>query len=133
MSLHEGLTALLTGDAALIALVGARIHWGRQPEIQRVHPYITLTIVSEPQGHTLDGPDGVSGTLVQADAWGESYTSALAAAQAVRARLAGYRGTVAGCVFHGVFGEGGRDLPGDLGDRPIYGISADYRCMWSAA
>lgn len=131
--LQETIVALLLGDASLTALVDNRVHWGRQPETQRVHPYVTLTLVSEPQGYTLDGPDGVAAALVQVDCWSETYGSALAVSRAVRARLDGTRGTVSGVEIHGIFREGDRDLTGQLGDRTIYGLSADYRVAWSAA
>lgn len=130
--MKTALLNLLRGHAALATVVGRRIDWGTQPAAQRTRPFATLTLVSEPETMTLDGPAGLRAALVQVDVWADSYPEAEAGAQAVRGLLAGFRGQSGGVTFHGVFPEGHRDLSNESDVGVIYGLSSDFRVTWSA-
>lgn len=129
--MKAALLNLLRGHPPLTAVVGRRIDWGTQPPVQRTRPFATLTLVSEPETMTLDGPSGVRAALVQVDVWADTYAAAEAGAQAVRGLLAGYRGLSGGVTFCGVFPEGHRDLSNESEVGVIYGLSSDFRVIWS--
>lgn len=129
--MKAALLTLLRADAALSAVVADRLSWGGQPPAQRARPCATLTLASEPEVTTLDGPSGVRAALVQIDVWADVHDDAEAGMRAVRALLSGYRGQVDGVVFHGIFAEGARDLSEAGGRSVIYGLSADFRVVWS--
>lgn len=144
MSLQSGVTALLLDAPAVTDLVEGRVHWRRQPAHVREMPYVNAQKVSELTAFSLDGPDAIGTHRVQIDAWAETYSGAVALAQAIRDRFNGFRGTVATryvgtfygwfseepisvARFQGVFLDGERDLDGERpGKDAIYGIAQDF-------
>lgn len=129
--MREALVAMLRADAGVSGQVGARVHWSRQPKEQNAFPYVNLSVASGFATMSLDGVDSVRDMRVQVDAWGQTYSDAVLTARAIKTALEGYRGTVSGVVFHGIFPDGERDLDGDMGATRIFGVSTDFLVSWS--
>lgn len=102
--MEELVRAVLTGNAAVVALCGTRIDFGGSPP-GTADPRVVLWTVSDSEGHNLTGPDGMSQGRVQIDCYAENYASAKVLARAVRAALDGHRGA----ALQGVFLVGTRD------------------------
>lgn len=124
--MEQAFRTLLTGAVSVTALVPtAGINWGAAPQ-GSAPPAIVMNIVTDANGHTLQGVDGLSVGRVQVDCYGLTYASAKAVARAVRALLDGYRGG----SFRAIMLEASRDTH-DTGaaDRP-YRISLDFNTFW---
>jgi hypothetical protein len=89
--MEEALRALLLGSTAVTDLCGQRINWGGHPQ-GADYPSLVLHVIDDSEGHTLEGPDGLSVARVQVDCWGDTYKQANGLARAVRARLDGHSG-----------------------------------------
>ncbi|RHZ91360.1 DUF3168 domain-containing protein [Cereibacter sphaeroides] len=126
--MEEALRALLLDVPAVAALVGPRVNFGRHPQGEPL-PALVLTTVSDREGLTLAGPDGLQRARVQIDCYAESYGAAKQLSRAVRAVLHGHSGG----GFQGVFLDGARDLrePGDDTGRP-FRVSLDFLTIYSA-
>ncbi len=110
--MEEVLVAMLLKSAALTAIVGTRIHWGRSPQ-GAAAPYVTLQVISAPRRYTMRGRSGHVPKRVQADVYGRTYTETKQAARALFAAVSGRR---AGMI-QTVMVEDERDLPAaDAGD-----------------
>ena len=88
----------------MTALCGGRIDFGGN-EQGAPCPRIALWTIGDSEGHTLQGPDGLSVGRVQVDCYGLTYSQAKLASRAVRAAMDGYSGN----GFQGVFLAGTRD------------------------
>lgn len=116
--MEEALHALLTADAGVAAIVGARV-----TPYERLQggalPALTYARISGRRDYAHDGPTGFSESRVQLDAWADpaadasAYGTAKAAARAAVAAVSGYRGTVGPTRIGGIFVEAERDLRGD--------------------
>jgi Protein of unknown function (DUF3168) len=126
---EEALTALLNSAAPLTALVAGRINWGVKPQGKGV-PFVVLQRISGLRDMKMSGPSGLVSSRVQADCYGLTYTSAKNVARAVRDRLSGYRGTVAGRIIQGVFLDSERDIfePAETPDK-LFRTSMDF-ILW---
>jgi hypothetical protein len=96
--MEEVLIALLLGDAALGGLVAKRINWLKRPQAAAL-PAIVLQNISAMRGYTLAGADGLTGYLVQIDAWASSFTSLKAVERALKALLSGAHDGQISAVF----------------------------------
>jgi hypothetical protein len=127
--MEEALRTLLSGAAAVTALVPAtRINWGVHPQGEPL-PGIVLTLISGAEGYTLTGPDGLSQGRVQVDCYAHDYRTAKLLSRAVIAALSGYRGG----GFQGVFHAGTRDSREggtNEAERP-YRVGVDFTFTWS--
>ena len=122
MSMERQLRALLRADPA-IAAITAHINWGAHPT-GLPWPAAVLTVISDTQGYTLDGPDGLSAIRVQIDCYAATYDAAKDRSRAIRAKLSGYSGG----QFQGVFLAGlrdGREGGTNEADRP-FRVSMDF-------
>lgn len=130
--MEELIVALLLAHAPLTALVGtnpARVHWIRAPQ-NTPKPYVVLQVISSVPDVTHEGASGLVAARVQADCFGETYTSAKAAARAVTGCLSGYRGTPTPpgtTVFGGVFKDAERDgFEDDVSPDKLFRVSMDF-------
>lgn len=97
ITIEQGLYHFLTNTAGITALVSTRIYPNKLPQTVTL-PAITYQRISTPRIHTHDtsGKTGTAHPRFQFDAWGTSYASCKAVADAIRAALNGYRGTMGG-------------------------------------
>ncbi len=97
MSLMTAVVSHLLSDAALTALIGARLYPERLPESTSENPntmpLVTYQLIDDPIVTTYDNKS-IYRTRVQVDAWGGSYKSAQAVADALFAALHGRRGVM---------------------------------------
>lgn len=99
--------ALLLNAAGVTALVSTRVYWGRAPQTVDGRPYVVLQRVDGIRDYHNQGASGYVASRVQADVYGETYTSTKKAARAVIAALSGHKGG----IFQGIFIDSERDLP----------------------
>jgi len=102
MSIGKAVSAILTGDAAVAALVGTRV-WPMRLKQGTLQTSITYQRISAARSHTHDGPVGLNGSRIQVDCWAATYGAADALATAVRRALDNYEGTAAGIRIQRVF------------------------------
>jgi hypothetical protein len=89
--LEEGLFALLKADAAISALVGARVYPRRLPD-GCVVPALTYSNVGGPRDGTHGGDAGLPRQRFQINCYADDYLTAKKVAKAVSDKLSGYRG-----------------------------------------
>lgn len=120
--------ALLTSSAPITALAPAdRLTWGRLGQ-GKPFPAAVLRTVSNIQGMTQQGPDGLWQGRVQIDCYGLTFADALALAEAIIARLNGYRDD----HFRLIVLDARRDHDEtSAADRP-HRISLDFLTHWRA-
>jgi hypothetical protein len=122
--------AALLASAGVTALAGSRVNWLSHPQSDAL-PAVVLTVVSDAEGYTLDGRNGLSQGRVQVDCYAMAYKAARDLAAAVRAALSGYRGGDFRLIEHVAtrdFREGGTDEA----ERP-YRVSMDFLTHWRAS
>ena len=102
--MEELLRALLLNDSGVSNHVGIRVNVGAHPQGQPL-PAVVLNTISDNEGYTLQGPNGVAQARVQVDCYADSYGAAKRLARAVRSLLSGYQHG----ALQGVFLAGSRD------------------------
>ncbi len=85
----------LTGTAAVTALLGRRIFPVIAPASTQT-PYAVYTLVSEITEHALSGDSAEVSALYQVSVFDEDYNDAKAGADAIRAVLQNFSGTMGG-------------------------------------
>lgn len=135
--MEEALVSLLLTDAPLAALVGDRINWNVFPQ-GIASPAIRLARIGGTVGLHMQGVDGLDGALVQIDVRARApegndaagMAPAMAAARAVTACLAGYRGTHGGVAFQGIFPTAQRVSADKIESELFHLVSLDFD-IWS--
>lgn len=122
--------ALLTGYAPLAALVSTRIYWNAYPQGAK-DPAVRLTKVTGAPGYTTQGPDGLTGSIVQIDVRATTVTGMWAVRDAIIARLSGYQGTQDSVFFGGIFLTGERQTA-DESTGGLYHVSQLDFDVWSS-
>jgi len=140
MTLAEGLRAFLLDDAAIAAVVVARVYPGRLPQKAFSGPNdgaaLVLTNISERSPQHLRGTGGLSTTLYQVDAWARTFDAATALGRLCRARLDGYTGiwsdsgSPAVDLRVTVLFDESRDLVEADIQGGLYRQSTDYKISW---
>jgi hypothetical protein len=126
--MEEAFRTALTSFGAVTALVpAARINWGAHPQGVAL-PGVVLSVASNSEGLTQQGPDGLFDGRVQADCYAMSYAEAKAASRAIILRLHGYRGNGFGLVRH-VATRDSREGGANEAERP-YRVSLDFLTSW---
>ena len=87
--------SVLTGDVTLASLIGTRAYSSVAPE-RCSRPYVVFRLLSTVADSTLDGHDGLMDALIQVDCMAASQDGARSVADATRAALADYSGTIGG-------------------------------------
>ncbi|MCA0923001.1 DUF3168 domain-containing protein [Pseudooceanicola nanhaiensis] len=121
--MEEELRARLLATASVTAICGTRINWGAHPQ-GAPWPGVILRVISDVEGHTLKGRNGVAHARVQIDCQADSYGGAKRLARAVRAALSGYRGGLLQAVLFADAREG-REGGSNEADRP-FRVSLDF-------
>lgn len=86
MSLESDLVDYLRGDAAVAALLGARI-WFQEIPQDSAYPNAVMYRIDGVPNNTLAGSGGKSRVRVQIDVYGQTYAATKAAAAAVVSAL----------------------------------------------
>lgn len=126
--MEKDFRALLTGSTAVRTLVPAsRISWGIIGQGKPL-PAIALNVISNRDGLTMQGPDGLWRGRVQVDCYGATYGSAVALADTITGLLHGHRAD----AFRLILLDSRRDHhePGAV-DRP-FRIGLDFITNWRA-
>lgn len=127
--MEEAFRALLTGSAAVTAVVPAsRINFGSHPQGAAL-PGIVLNVIDDAEQYTYQGPDRLSRGRVQVDCYAHSYAQAKQVSRLVRTLLSGYSGG----GFQGVFHDNTQDSReggSNEAERP-YRVRLDFTTNWS--
>lgn len=124
--MEQELRALLRSSAAITGIVGGLIDWGESPQPGAAR-YIVLHLVSDNEGVTMQGRDGLRRSRVQVDCYGPDYATVAALMAAVKDTLHGYHGG----GFQGIFFAGGRvPREGNNEASAIYRASLDFMTHW---
>lgn len=126
--IESALLALLTANAGVAALAGTRIYAVQLPQ-QPTLPAVTYELVSDRRQGTFTGPAGLPGSLFRVHSWAAGYAAAKALANAVRAALDGYQGTVGGETIQAAILEGQTDIYEP--EVAIWRTVGDYRLWWN--
>lgn len=100
--------------SSITDLVGTRIYLSEAPQ-RATLPFITYRSVSSQHDRSFEGRSRLVRSRVQMDAYDKTTAragrlSVVAIANAVRAGLDGFRGTVSGVAFKAVMVQGDQDL-----------------------
>lgn len=128
--MESALRALLIGYAPLTALVpAARIVWNHLPQAT-VRPAIVLYKVAGTPGITMQGSDGLTGSIVQIDVQAHTVASMWAIRDQVLALLHGHRDA----TFPGIFSNSERQDSDALAGAGtlVHRSSIDFD-VWSLA
>lgn len=125
--MEEDFKALLTGSASVTALVPAsQINWGESSG----YPRIVMNVITNTEGLTHQGPDGLETSLVQVDCYALDFSAAKRVSRLVKATLNGFRGG----RMRGVFFQNARDSReggSNEAERP-FRVSLDFTTHWRA-
>lgn len=128
--MEEDLRAVLLASSAVTALTpAARINWGVHPQGAGL-PGLVLNVISDSEGLTQQGPDGLSQGRIQIDAYATSYGGAKQLSRAVIAALHGHSGGGFDLVQH-VAARDSREGGTNEADRP-HRVSLDFTTAWRA-
>lgn len=126
------LANLLLDHAPLAALVGNRIQWDVLPQ-GSPQGQISMTVVSGITDYHLLGPSGLEFARIQFDCRDATAAKARAIAEALKARLSGFRGEFEGYKFMGCFQVAQRTSFGKVDAAAWYTDSRDYEINWGLA
>ena len=123
----SSLVAFLLLDGDLSALIGSRVYPEKLPagstDNPTVMPAVTFQLIDEPVNTTHDNRQ-IFKARVQLDAWGGSYKSAHAVADALHQLLHGYRGALGTNDVGSIFRQRRTDDPNpDIG---LERVSQDF-------
>lgn len=121
---------VLLGVPAVVALVGDRI---TNPPLPRefVLPAITVDLISDVEDYTLAGASGYPESRVSVVCIAENASIADDIAEAVRAGIKDFSGTVAG--FQAIIMKEGGDFYDYVENQPIHRRIVDFMVRWRAA
>ncbi|MET3925552.1 hypothetical protein [Devosia sp. 2618] len=123
------LANLLLAHAPLAALVEQNIDWDEAPQGIEA-PLIVMFLISTEPTYTYSGPVKLVGRRVQFDCRGRTREVARQIAEALDAKLSGYRGEFEGVRFGGAFKQGHRTRARTEASS-WFTASVDY-LIWSA-
>jgi hypothetical protein len=92
-----------------------------------------MHLVSGTPGYTMQGPDGLEASRVQFDCRGATAAEARAVADALDARLSGFRGIYGDFRFGGVFRQSRRSRSDKDGADRWFTTSMDYLIWWAVS
>lgn len=126
------LAGLLLAHAPLAALIGNRIQWDTLPQ-GSPQPSIVMYVISGVTDYTMQGASGYVMTRVQFDCRGATAANARAVAEALEARLSGFRGEFGGYRFQGCFAQGQRTRFDKDSVTSWFTDSRDFTIHWAPA
>lgn len=126
------LANLLLAHAPLAALVGNRVQWDTLPQGSPAGQ-ISMTLVSGIADYHMQGPSGLAFARVQFDCRDGTAAKARAIAEALEARLSGFRGVFQGYQFQGCFEVGQRTSFGKVESHTWFTDMRDFEIWWGIA
>lgn len=127
-SLEAWLFTFLTTDEAVAEIVGTRVYEEVVPQ-GAAYPAITYTTIGGERGYTLNNTNRQAINRVQVSVWAQDGIGRRRLADAVAARLDGYRGTLNGKTVQSVFLDGELNVyeksPGNEAQR-LFGKHFDF-------
>ena len=130
-NIRSALRAHLLDDAAIAAVVGARVYPLKMPQGQ-TGTSIVYSRISNSGDHHMEGPSGLSSPRMQIDCWSTNPDTAASLADLVKERIDGFRGEIGyggdspsnRVRVQGVFFDSEReDYDSDV---QMYRVSRDY-------
>jgi hypothetical protein len=136
IDIGPGLRAYVLADAAIAAIVGARMYATQMPQGE-TKASIVFTLVSDIGDHHMLGPSGLARPRYQIDAWSTNLDEAKALGNLIKARIDGYQGLFLWgsnspqdqVKVRGIFFDTARDLYESAGK--FFGRSQDF-IIWYA-
>ena len=131
--MEEALTTRLLASAALTAIVGTRINWGRRVQGEGL-PALTMLNVSPGRTYHYKGAAGLAGPRVQFDGYALDFLTAKAIGRALIATLE-QPAVIGGIAFSPAFldAERGPDTEDLGGGAQVQRISMDFFIWFSPA
>ena len=128
MTIEASVWQILADNAGVGALCEDRIYPVKVPQ-NATFPCVTYSRVSTNRWSAMGSDTGIADKRFQVSSWGETYAEANALAEAVRAALQRYRGTVDGVLIQDIFVDG--DGPETWEDEAgAYQAVTDYRVIY---
>jgi hypothetical protein len=128
--MEEDFRAALTSAASVTALVPAsRINWLSHPQ-GAAKPYIVMTTISDADGFTMQGPDGLSEGRVQVDCYAPTALAVKQVSRAAKNVLNGYTGGGFDLIMH-VGSRDSREGGTNEAER-LFRVSMDFKTAWRA-
>lgn len=121
--IESSLYTYITADVTVSGLIGTRLYPLDLPQ-QPTAPCVTYHRVSTVPLYALDGDADVDTVRIQIDSYDDTVLGAKTLADAIRARIGGFRGDMSGTTVQAVF----LDSEQDFGDptTDLYRVSQDY-------
>lgn len=126
------LAPLLLTSPALVALVGDRVDWDTLPQ-GSPRGTISMHVVSGIVDYHMRGSSGLEFARIQLDCRDATAAKARAIAEALKAKLSGFRGIYQGYQFQGCFEVAQRTSFGKVESHTWFTDSRDYEINWGLA
>lgn len=126
--MQEDLTSFLLADTTLADLLGDgdRLYWNVK-EQGKPDPSAVIYLITGLPDYHMAGPSGFVESRVQIDCRGATAADALELAQAIEARLSGYRGVQGSTKFKGIFKQSERSRYDAQPAPGVHVQQADYQ------
>lgn len=107
-----------------------RVSWGARVRGSAL-PALVLHLIDSPTDYTMDGACTLTRARVQVDCWAASYAAAVSLSRDVISAASGFRGTVGGTVFSGMFVDAIHELEDDNAgaEELLFRVSVDFQ-VW---
>lgn len=132
--MKSGLVALLTGEATISAIVGARVYINKAPE-RAALPHIIITQMASEEYTSIDGASGQLRMLTfDIDCKSNRSVEAESLGNAVRTFIDDYSGTAGTYTIGAVFLNGESDSvepPSDGSDKAVHVVTLDVDIQYS--
>lgn len=134
MSIEAAIHGLVTGDAAVAAVIGDRLVPLSLPQSMEL-PALTFKMDLKNEDMTTEGALGLIVATFRFDCWAATHAEAVELAAALRTALQDYSGTISGVKIHHVRILNRGDLPGldvEAEQMSRYGKFLDAEFSWEA-
>lgn len=128
MSLKSDMITYLADQSGISDLVGTRIQWGRSAQSEDM-PRITMDLISNDDFHHMTAASGKANKRVQINCVADTSLGTENLAEAVRAELHGFRGTMGAGYVSSCHLAAERDANEEAisgSDTDIFEIQQDY-------
>lgn len=130
--MQQVLANLLLAHQPLKRLIDTNIQWDVMGQ-GKPFPHVVMFVISGITDYTMGGTSGYVMTRVQFDCRGQNAAQARSVAEAIKARLSGFRGEFGGYRFQGCFEAGQRTRYDKTATAEWFTDSRDYLIHWAKA